>query len=82
MTRKGRPLATRLIVLFATEPELRLSAEEIAYKFDTPRRHVCTTLRYAVSNGWISKTPRYDSDRKTRPIIDYMAGPTLLEELG
>jgi len=71
----ARPLSTRLIVLLATSPSLRLTAEEIAKKFSVNKRYICTTLRYPIKNGWIMKyqnTPRFE----------YGAGPVLLEELG
>ena len=71
----ARPLSTRLIVLFATAPKLRLTADEIARKFSVNKRHICTTLRYPIKNGWIAK---YEN----RPRIEYGAGPLLLEELG
>ena len=86
-TCNGKPLATRLIVFFTVEQcmskdPVRLSAEEISHKFGFTRKHVCTSLRYATLNGWIAKTIRFEPQRKTRPIVEYMAGPVLLEEIG
>jgi len=83
----GRPLATRLIVFFTVEQCLskdpvRLSAEEIAHMFNFTRKHVSTTLRYSVKHGWIARAPRNDPKRITRSVIEYTAGPTLLEEIG
>jgi predicted transcriptional regulator len=72
---KRPAMTTRFIVLLATEPSLRLSADEIARKFGMPRRHVCTTLRYSVRNGWIKKYTN-------KPYLEYGAGPVLLAELG
>jgi hypothetical protein len=73
------PLATRMIVLFATEPQMRITVKEVARKYAWDERNVGKSLRLAVQYGWIAKHKR--AAPVGQATVEYGAGPALLQEL-
>jgi len=68
------PLSLRVIIFFALNPYLELSAAEIARKFDASVSSVRSSLRASVSKGWLGR-------RDLPAGFVWGAGPLLLAEL-
>lgn len=73
------PLSTRLVILLATMPEIRMTVKEVARKYDWPEQDVGKSLRGAVHDGWIAKLQR--AEPVGQATVEYGAGPALLAEL-
>ena len=73
--------STRVLIFFASNPEMELTTVELARKFDFPREGISTRLKPLVDAGLVGK--RKDLKRESPwQVAVYSAGPALLAELG
>ena len=79
--RNSLGLATRVLIFFASSPEITLTTAELSRKFEVPVVGIPNRLKPAVDIGLIAR--RKDFARGCPGLTGiYSAGPVLLAELG
>lgn len=72
-------LYVRAVVFFTRYPDEQLTAEDVAVKFDVPKKSVWACLQHSVRMGLLGFAP-VDPQRPRR--MAYCAGPELLRMIG
>jgi DNA-binding transcriptional regulator LsrR (DeoR family) len=75
-------LVTPVAVYLATHPDAELTGDQIAALWGVSRDSVNSTLKYAVTKGWVTITLKPNPTKPTaKKIRVYTAGPRLLQEI-
>ena len=84
-TRDGCAVSSKLIIMFAHWPDMTLTVDEAARKFNMNRRVLLKTIASAVRAGFITRTAlpeRHCIGQRMRTEWVLSAGPLIVDALG